>query len=365
MFSRPTPRAVSDPVACNHLLSQTTRRRVTMFALASLAAVLSPSTPPEPIPVSTAETDSAGPMIEGCPSLPPDHILNTRVDHLPVHPRSNDYISSIGSEKQLKMDFGSGTWKGGPIGIPYTTVSGDQPKVPIHFVSTSTRPSYAHESDPGPYPIPPDAPIQGGDGSDNTGDRHVLVLDRDNCVLYELYKTNVDADGSWWAMSGAVFNLRSNALRPAGWTSANAAGLPILPGLVRYDELVSGEVRHALYFTAQRIQRAYVWPARHRNATDSANPLVPPMGTRVRLKASKDISGFGRTSQVILRALKIYGMVLVDNGEDWYVSGVPDPHWSNLRLRQLSANVEGSDFEVVDVSSLMVESDSGQAAINR
>jgi hypothetical protein len=335
-----------------------------VIGLACLAAIFSPSTPPEPIPTSTAESNSAGPMIEGCPSLPPDHISNTRIDHLPVHPRSDDYISSIGSETPLKMDFGSGSWKGGPIGIPYITVPGDQPKVPIHFVSPSTRPSYVHESDPGPYPIPPDAPVQGGDGVNNRGDRHVLVLDRDNCVLYELYRAYPLADGSWSAMSGAVFNLRSNALRPAGWTSANAAGVPILPGLVRY-EVVSGEIRHALYFTAQEIQRVYVWPARHRNASDSASPLVPPMGTRVRLKASKDISGFGPTSQVILRALKTYGMILVDNGEDWYVSGVPDPHWSNLWLRQLTANVQGSDFEAVDVSQLMVDSDSGQAVINR
>ena len=335
-----------------------------ILGLACLAAVFSPSTPPEPIPVSTAELDLAGPTIENCPSLPSDNILNARVDQLPVHPRSDEYISSIGSDTQLKTDFGSGTWKGGPIGMPYTTVSGAQQKVPIHFDLANGKLSFPQESDPGPYPVPPDAPIQGGGGPNDTGDRHVLVLDRDNCVLYEMYNAYLLADGSWSAASGAIFNLRSNTLRPAGWSSANAAGVPILPGLARYDEAASGEIRHALYFTAQQIQRVYVWPARHRNARDSASPSVPPMGTRVRLKASKDISEFGQINQVILRALKTYGMVLIDNGKDWYMSGVPDPHWSNLRLRQLSA-VKGSDFEVVDVSPLMVDSNSGQAAMNR
>jgi hypothetical protein len=253
--------------------------------------------------------------VAGCPMFPADNIWNARVDSLPVHPRSDDYISSIGRDTGLHPDFGSGTWDGGPIGIPYTTVPGTQPRVNVTF-------GYADESDPGPYPIPPDPPIEGGPSS--TGDRHVLIVDRDECKLYELYAAYPQPDGSWHAGSGAVFDLHSNALRPTTWTSADAAGFPILSGLARYDEVASGEIRHALRFTARRTQRAYVWPARH-FASSITDPSVPPMGQRFRLKASFDLTPFPPEVRVILQALKTYGMKLADNGSDWFISGAPDP----------------------------------------
>ncbi len=234
--------------------------------------------------------------------------------------------------------------------MPFATVPGTQPRVPVTF-------DHGDESDPGPYPIPPDPPIEGGASS--TGDRHVLVVDRDACVLYELYRAYPNPDGSWHAGSGAIFPLTSNALRPAGWTSADAAGLPILPGLARYDEVADGEINHALRFTASVTQRAYLWPARH-YASSNTGPTVPPMGTRVRLKASYDISGFSPTNRVILQALKTYGMILADNGSNWFISGVPDSRWNDTDLRSLR-NVLGSAFEVVDESPLMVSADSGQA----
>lgn len=285
-----------------------------------------------------------------CPIFPANNIWNTPVDTLPVDPNSAAYIASIGTNAGVHPDFGSGTWDGGPIGIPYVVVSRTQPKVPIQFVE------FGDESDPGPYPIPPDAPIEGGPNSD--GDRHVLVVDNDNCLLYELYHAYPQSDGSWQAGSGAIFDLRSSALRPAGWTSADAAGLPILAGLVRYNEVASGEIRHALRFTVPQTRRAYVWPARHfaSSLTDSA---YPPMGQRVRLRADFEISGFSFEVQIILQALKKYGMIVADNGSAWYLSGVPDERWNNDTLRELH-QVKGSDFEAVDVSSLMVSPDSGQ-----
>ena len=299
-------------------------------------------------PTATAAT---GPTVSGCPTLPTDNIWNARVDALPVHPRSASYISSIGATTGLKADFGAGLWNGGPIGISFVTVPGTQPKVPVRF-------DYADESDSGPYPIPPNPPIEGGASSD--GDRHVLVVDRDNCVLYELFGAYPQPDGTWTAGSGAIFPLTSNALRPAGWTSADAAGLPILPGLVRYEEVAAGQIAHALRFTAQVTQRAYVWPARH-FASSNTSLSVPPMGIRVRLKANVDISRFSPETRVLLQALKTYGMLLADNGSNWYVSGVPDERWNNTTLREL-ANVKGSSFEVVDTASLMVNANSGQVA---
>ncbi|MCD6291496.1 MAG: cellulase family glycosylhydrolase, partial [Anaerolineae bacterium] len=212
-------------------------------------------------------------------------------------------------------------------------------------------------SDPGPYPIPPDAPIEGGRGSD--GDRHVLIVDRDHCMLYELYDAWPQPDGSWHAGSGAIFDLNSNALRPAGWTSADAAGLPILPGLVRYDEVAAGEIRHAIRFTAPRTRKAYVWPARH-YASDLTAGRYPPMGQRFRLRADFDISGFSPQAQVILQALKRYGMILADNGRAWFISGAPDDRWDNDVLHELH-QVHGTDFEAVDASSLIVHPDSAQA----
>jgi len=292
-----------------------------------------------------------GPTLEGCPVFPTDNIWNTSIENLPVDPNSSAYISTIGATKGLHPDFGSGTWDGGPIGIPYTVVSGTQPKVNITF-------DYSDESDPGPYPIPPDAAIEGG--SQSTGDRHVLVLDRDNCLLYETWSTYPQPDGSWQAGSGAIFNLRSNALRPQGWTSSDAAGLPILPGLARYDEVASGEIRHALRFTAPQTREEFVWPARH-YASSLTALNYPPMGQRFRLKAPFDISLFSADVQVILRALKKYGMILADNGSSWYISGAPDPRWNNDSLVNELKQLTGSDFEAVDESSLMVDADSGRA----
>ena len=274
-----------------------------------------------------------GPTLAGCPVFPLDNVWNVAIDQLPVHPSSAAYVTAIGATKIVHPDFGSGIWDGGPIGIPFVIVPGNQQKVDITF-------DYSDESDPGPYPIPPDAPIEGG--SQSTGDRHVLVLEQDNCVLYETFSTYPQSDGSWTAGSGAIFNLRSNALRPSGWTSADAAGLPILPGLVRYEEVVSGEIRHAIRFTAPQTRKAFVWPARH-YASSLTGLNYPPMGQRFRLKANFDISRFSSEVQVILLALKRYGMILADNGSSWYISGAPDPGWNNDVLVSELGQVKGSE----------------------
>jgi hypothetical protein len=291
----------------------------------------------------------AAPTLAGCPVFPADNVWNAPVDTLPLDANSTAYVKAIGEDQHVHADFGSGTWGGGPIGIPYVDVPGSQPKVDVTF-------DYDDESDPGPYPIPTDAPIEGGPQSD--GDRHVLVLDRDNCILYEMFYAFPRPDGGWHAGSGAVFDLNSNALRPETWTSADAAGLPILPGLVRYDEVAAGEIDHALRFTAPQTRRDYVWPARH-YASNLTGSQYPPMGQRFRLRAGYDISGFLPEVQVILRALKKYGMILADNGAAWYISGVPDERWNNDWLHELH-QVYGSAFEAVDESSLMVGRDSGQ-----
>jgi hypothetical protein len=290
----------------------------------------------------------AAPAIEGCPSLPADNVWNAPVDALPRHPSSDAFIATIGATRGVHPDFGT-TYEGAPNGIPYVTVGGAQPKVAVSF-------DYADESDAGPYPIPPNAPIEGGPQS--SGDRHVLVIDRDNCVLYELYSAYPDANGTWQAGSGAIFPLRSNALRPGGWTSADAAGLPIFPGLARYDEVAAGEIAHALRFTAPQTQRAFVWPARHQ-ASSLTGAQYPPMGARFRLRTSFDVAGFSQPVQVILRALKKYGMILADNGSAWFVSGAPDPRWNDDMLVGELARVKGADFEAVDASSLMGDANSG------
>ena len=293
------------------------------------------------------QNGSAGPTLEGCPVFPADHIWNAPIDTLPVDPNSAAMIAPIAGNF-LHPDFGSSTWEGFPIGIPYVSVSGTQAKVSVIF-------DYDDESDPGPYPIPPNPPIEGDPAGD--GDRHMLILDRDNCVLYELYAARLEPSG-WEAGSGAIFNLKDYALRPAGWTSADAAGLPILPGLVRYEEVAAGEIRHAIRFTLVQTRREYLWPARH-YASYLTDSQYPPMGQRFRLKASFDISGFSPEVQVILQAMKTYGLILADNGSNWYISGVPDERWDNDVLRELRT-VTGSNFEAVDVSSLMLDSDSGQ-----
>jgi hypothetical protein len=208
---------------------------------------------------------------------------------------------------------------------------------------------YASESDPGPYPIPPNPPIEGGPNA--TGDRHILIVDRDNWTLWELFDAYPNANGSWRAGSGAVFDLNSNALRPAGWTSADAAGLPILPGLVRYEEVAAGEIAHALRFTVSRSRRAYVYPARHWASSDTSS-LRPPMGMRVRLKANVNISSYPPHAQVVLRALKKYGMIVADNGSDWFVSGTADARWNDAAMNTLK-QLRGSDFEVVRMTGVV------------
>jgi hypothetical protein len=301
---------------------------------------------------ATTPTASGGPRIGACPVFPADNVWNRRVDTLPVDVSSSAYVNNIGATAGLHPDFGSGLWDGGPIGIPFVTVPGTQPFVPIDFIW------YGDESDPGPYPVPPDASIEGGSAS--TGDRHVLVADTGNCLLYELYYAWPQAGGSWQAGSGAVFDLTSNAMRPAGWTSADAAGFAILPGLVRYDEVAAGAINHALRFTVPRTRQAYIWPARH-YASSSTDATRPPMGQRFRLKVNFDISSFSPMNQVILTALKTYGMFVADNGSSWYLSGAPDERWDNDDLHNLQTRVHGSDFEAVDESSLMIDPNSAQA----
>ena len=277
-----------------------------------------------------------------CPIFPADNHWNLRVDDLPVHQNSDAIVRSIGVDEGLHPDFGSGRYAGARIGIPYVAVGRNQREVPIRF-------EYADESDPGPYPIPADAPIEGGRSS--TGDRHVIVVDRARCKLYEVFAAYPEDGGSRWrAGSGATWDLRSNELRPKGWTSADAAGLPILPGLVRYSDVRKGSIDHALRFTVSRTRRAYIYPARH-YASSLTDPDLPAMGQRLRLKASFDISGFSRQAKSVLRALKRYGMIVADNGSDWYITGSPHRRWNNDALSELG-DVLGRNFEVVDTSEL-------------
>ena len=261
-----------------------------------------------------AGTAAAAPSLGGCPMFPADSIWNARVDALPVHPQSAAWVATIGASTAVHPDFGT-VWNGAPNGIPYVVVPAGTPKVGVAF-------QYDDESDAGPYPIPPDPPIEGGPQS--SGDRHVLVVEQGACRLYELFAAYRSADGSWRAGSGAIFDLRGHALRPATWTSADAAGLPILPGIVRFDEVAAGEIAHALRFTAPQTRGSYVWPARH-EASSLAGAQYPPMGQRFRLKAGVDENRFPVSVRPIVRALKAYGMMLADNGSPWYLSGAPDP----------------------------------------
>jgi hypothetical protein len=289
------------------------------------------------------------PLLANCQILPANNIWNTPIDTLPVLAESDQYITSIGRTTGVHADFGSGTWNGGPIGIPITLVSNSQPFVPVAF-------DYTEESDAGPYPVPANAAIEGGPQSN--GDRHILVLNQNTCRLYELYYAWPQQDGSWNAGSGVIYDLTSNALRPDGWTSADAAGLPILPGLVRYEEVAAGEIRHAIRFTVSHTKKAHVWPARH-DASSLTGSQYPPMGQRFRLKASVNISTYSAPVQVILTAMKKYGIILADNGSNWFISGVPDSRWNNDTLQELR-NISGNDFEAVDCQTLMVDPNSGQ-----
>jgi hypothetical protein len=299
--------------------------------------------------VLAALAHSAQPVfanVGACALFPPDSVFNTPIDTLPADAHSDAYIQSIGADTGLHPDFGAGLWDNQIIGIPYNVVPKRQTLLPVKFL-------YADESDPGPYPIPTYPKIEGG------SDRHLLIVQKRQCYLYELYAARKTKTGKWKAGSGAMWDLKSNALRPSTWTSADAAGLPILPLLARYDEVAAGEIKHALRFTASRTRGEFIWPARH-EASDITDANVPPMGQRFRLKASFDVSGFSPQTQVILNALKKYGMFLADNGSDWYISGAPNENWKNNKLVNELRQVKGSDFEVVDESSLMVDPDSGQ-----
>ena len=314
-------------------------RLPTLLLLIAIPVWTARATGPAAIPAATGpNADLGGQLL-----LPPDDAWNRDISREPVDPASDAIIARIGRNKPLHEDFGV-VWQGVPAGIPYYVVRSSQPKVPVRFTGAP------HESDPGPYPVPPDALIEGG--ATSRGDRHVLVLDADHGKLYELYNaTPVDGGRSWTAYSGAVFDLRTPHARPAGWTSADAAGLPILPGLARYDEICgTKELRHALRFTVQHSRKAYVSPASHFASSLQADDL-PPMGMRVRLKASFDTSRFTGAARVILEGLKKYGLILADNGSDWFISGAPDDRWKHEELTPLR-KVSGQDFEVIKMGPL-------------
>lgn len=281
--------------------------------------------------------------LQGRRIFPANDAWNTAIDTAPVDANSANLIASIGLNTGLHPDFGANL-DGSPFGIPYVLVSGTQAPVNVTF-------DYADESDPGPYPIPRSAPIEGGAGS--SGDRHVIVIDRDHWKLYETWSSYPQSNGSWQAGSGAIFDMTNGTTRPAGWTSADAAGLPILPGLVRYDEVSRGAINHALRFTVSRSRHGYVAPARH-FASSSTDVNLPPMGMRVRLKASFDISGFPASAQVVLTALKKYGMIVADNGSNWFISGAPDARWNDDELNTLKT-VKGSNFEVVEMGPVTTQ----------
>jgi hypothetical protein len=342
--------------------SRSTAAATSISAKTSPAAVTAPASavpntrlpetkpPPTPAPATLPGPDSGGPSISGCPVFPADHIWNAPIDALPVDTNSAAYIASIGADTPLHPDFGAGLYDGGPIGIPYITADAGTPLSVVSF-------DYSDESDPGPYPIPAGAPIEGG--SQSNGDRHILIVDTGRCRLYELYAAYPNGDGSWRAGSGAIWDLRGYALRPASWTSADAAGLPILPGLARYDEIAAGEIRHALRFTAARTRNRFIWPARHAASEDSS-PALPPLGQRFRLKPSFDLTGFPPQIKILLRAMQQYGLILADNGSNWFVSGAPDPRWDNDALVESFSKIKGGDFEAVDETGLMRAPDSGQ-----
>ena len=273
-----------------------------------------------------------------CQVFPADNPLNEEIASAPVSPNSASYIASIGLTAHLHPDFGTNP----TYGIPYTVVGPAQAKVPIRFTE------FPEESDPGPYPVPRDAPVEGGSAS--AGDRHVLVAQEGTCMLYELYHARRQKTG-WRAGSGAVFNLRSNALRPEGWTSADAAGLPIFPLLVRYPEVQAGRIDHALRVTVPQTQRGYIHPATH-FASSSSDPKLPPMGLRLRLKASYSLAGFHGESLVVLEALKRYGLIVADNGSPWFITGAPDPRWDDEDLEQIK-QVPGSEFEAVQSGPIL------------
>ena len=278
---------------------------------------------------------SRGPQVAGCPVFPADNVWNVPIDKLALDPHSKNYVTSIGPEIGMHPDFGTTN------GMPITIIDAS-----VKYIKVTIE--YADDSDPGTYPIPPNALIEGGQNAPADSDRHILLVDKDRCMLVELWAAKRLSDTAWKAGSGIKMDLTGNAIREDGKSSGDAAGLPILPGLVRYDEVASGEIRHALRFTVPKTQHAHIWPARH-DASKITDPKVPPMGVRFRLRADFDISGFSKTNQVILTALKHYGMFLADNGAPWFLSGSPDPRWNDDDLHQL-LNVKGSAFEAVNES---------------
>ena len=296
---------------------------------------------------SASETPTTG--TAACQLFPSDNVWHARVDRLPTLAASGAYLVSIGVGGHLHPDFGSGLIDGRPFGIPITEVPAGQAGSRVTF-------DYSAESDAGPYPIPANVRIEGGASAD--GDRHVILHDAAACRLYELYAAQKGANGSWHAGSGAVFDLRSNALRPAKWTSADAAGLPIMAGLVGYDEVVAGQINHAIRVTVPRSANSYLWPARH--AAGSAGASLPPMGLRLRMRAAVDTARLGPQARVIAQALKTYGMIVADNGSAWYISGTEDSRWNNSDLNALKS-FTGADFEAVDASGLRITPDSGAA----
>src|SRR5258705_344508 len=300
----------------------------------------------------------AAPTLGACPVFPANNYWNTPVDTLPVHASSTTWVNSIGAATRLHPDWGNVLSDN--YGIPLVTVTGSQPKVPIAFDAGG----YSDESDPGPFPIPPNAPVEGGSASD--GDRHVITVDTTNCMLYELYYAFPVSNGaSWRVYSSAKYDLRSNALRPRDWTSADAAGLAIFPGLARWDEVAAGEIQHAIRFTASAIwgrnngQPYYLWPGRHWSGS-SSDSTRPPMGARFRLKSSFDISRFDARTQVVLRAFKKYGLVLADAGSNWYFQGTSDTRWPDVVFDELKS-ITGGNFEAVDTSVMQVDPNSGEA----
>ena len=303
----------------------TTRRVSALLALLVLSSLAASVT------TAAGAVARRGPQEYGCPLFPANNALNRDISRAPLDPSSAAYIASIGASLHLHADFGTNP----SYGIPYSVVARNQPKVPIKFSE------FGSESEPGPYPVPTTTPVE---GAGEEGDRHVLVLQRGSCRLYELYAASRLGAG-WEAGSGAVFNLRSNALRPEGWTSADAAGLPILPLLARYPEVHAGQIDHALRVTVARTQAGYIHPATHL-ASSSDDPSLPPMGLRLRLKADFDLGGYHGQALVILRALKRYGLIVADNGSSWYITGAPDSHWNDEDLDQLKT-VPGSAFEAV------------------
>ncbi|WP_217428847.1 hypothetical protein [Micromonospora maritima] len=278
-----------------------------------------------------------------CTVFPADNVWHADVSRLPVHARSAAMVGAIGAGATVHADFGSGTWAGAPIGIPVTVVPAGQRRVPVTF-------GYADESDPGPYPIPPDAKVEGGPSG--TGDRHVIVWDRSACRAYELFDAHRSGAG-WRAGSGAVFDLRSNRMRRAGWTSADAAGLSVLAGLVRYDEVAAGRIDHAIRVTVPRTRTGWTWPASH-SASSATDPTLPQLGQRLRLKRSVDLSGLPRQARIVAEAMRRHGLIVADHGSAWFISGAPDPRWDNDALHALD-RLRGSDFEVVDVAGLRAD----------